>query len=217
LTLPSSSTPPEVSGGDYSTPGSAPGAPGLALTARIEGLLFASAAPVSIEQLATVLGEQSRQIERALEGLAEECQRRGIRVQRHDSRVQLTTAPELAVDIERLLGLEATAHLTQAGLEALAIIAYQQPVTRPHIDAVRGVNSDSVLGTLLRHGLIDEAGRSDGPGRPILYVTTPEFLQHFGLASLADLPPLGLAPLEQPGEDSGPGEAAPVPEAGGDG
>jgi segregation and condensation protein B len=217
LTLPSSSSPPDVSGGDYSTPGSAPGAPGLELTARIEGLLFASAAPVSIDQLAAVLGEQGRQIERALEVLAEECRGRGIRLLRHDSRVQLTTAPELAMDIERLLGLEATAHLSQAALEVLAIVAYQQPVTRPHIDSVRGVNSESVLGTLLRHGLIDEAGRSDGPGRPILYVTTPEFLQHFGLASLADLPPLGLAPLGEAGEESDEAEGEGGAEGGGDG
>lgn len=121
------------------------------------------------------------------------------------------------MDIERLLGLEATAHLSQAALEVLAIVAYQQPVTRPHIDSVRGVNSESVLGTLLRHGLIDEAGRSDGPGRPILYVTTPEFLQHFGLASLADLPPLGLAPLGEAGEESDEAEGEGGAEGGGDG
>ena len=144
---------------------------GLSLEARIEGLLFVSAEPLAIDQLAAALQVPPRQIEKALEALASEYGRRGIRLQRHDSRVQLTTAPELAVEIERLLGLELSARLTQAAVEVLAIVAYQQPVTRPHIDSIRGVNSDSVLRTLLRHGLIEEAGRSEGPGRPILYVT----------------------------------------------
>ena len=75
-------------------------------------------------------------------------------------------------------------------VEALAIIAYREPVTRPLIDSIRGVNSDGVLKSLLSKGLIQEIGRADSPGRPILYSTTPDFLQHFGLASLAELPPL---------------------------
>ncbi len=149
-----------------------------------------------VDQLAAALGKSVREVETALETLGEACRQRGIRLQRHGAQVQLTTAPEVAADVEKLLGLESTSHLTQAALEVLAIIAYQQPVTRPQIDAVRGVNSDSALRTLLRHGLIDEAGRSEGPGRPILYVTTPEFLQHFGLASLRELPPLGLPAVE---------------------
>jgi segregation and condensation protein B len=172
----------------------------------LEGLLFVSTGAVQISHLASVLKVPLREAEAALNSLAESYRRRGIRLQRHDSRAQLTSAPELAEDVERLLGLESTTHLTQAGLEVLAIVAYQQPVTRPHIDSVRGVNSESVLGTLLRHGLIEEAGRSDGPGRPILYVTTPEFLRHFGLSSLNELPPLGLPPLgpeasEEPGPE----------------
>jgi segregation and condensation protein B len=77
----------------------------------------------------------------------------------------------------------------------LAIIAYQQPVTRPHIDSIRGVNSDSVLRTLLRHGLIEDVGRSEGPGRPILYTTTSEFLQHFGINTLKELPQLSPTPV----------------------
>jgi segregation and condensation protein B len=104
--------------------------------------------------------------------------------------VQLTTAPETAEAIERFLGLEATSHLSRAALETLAIIAYQQPVTRPQVDSVRGVNSDGVMRSLLSKGLIQEGGRAEGPGRPILYSTTPEFLQHFGLNSLNELPPL---------------------------
>jgi segregation and condensation protein B len=88
--------------------------------------------------------------------------------------------------------------LSRAALETLAIIAYQQPVTRPQIEAVRGVNSDSVIKNLLSKGLVEESGRAEGPGRPVLYSTTTEFMQHFGLASLGDLPPLSLP---EPGAD----------------
>jgi segregation and condensation protein B len=95
----------------------------------------------------------------------------------------------LAGTVEKFLGLEATARLSRAALEALAIIAYRQPITRPGVDSIRGVNSDGVMKSLLSKGLVQEIGRSDGPGRPILYGTTSEFLQHFGLASLAELPP----------------------------
>jgi segregation and condensation protein B len=117
---------------------------------------------------------------------------RGLRVQRHAGSVQLTTAPRLAARVERFLGLERRSHISRSGLETLAIIAYQQPITRPRIDAIRGVNSDSMLKGLLSKGLIYELGRSQGPGRPILYATTPEFLQHLGLNSVTELPPLSI-------------------------
>ena len=83
--------------------------------------------------------------------------------------------------------------LSRAALETLAIIAYQQPVTRPHIDAIRSVNSESILKCLLNKGLILEIGRADGPGRPFLYSTTPEFLQHFGFNSILEMPSLAKA------------------------
>jgi len=108
----------------------------------------------------------------------------------------MTSAPEFAGLVERFLGLEATTRLSRAALETLAIIAYQQPVTRPQVDAVRGVNSDSMMKSLLNKGLIQESGRTDGPGRPILYITTAEFLQHFGINSIRDLPPLDLTEEE---------------------
>ena len=108
--------------------------------------------------------------------------------------MQLTTAPELASIVEHFLGLEATTHLSRAALETLAIIAYQQPVTRPQVDSIRGVNSDGMMKSLLSKGLVQESGRADGPGRPILYSTTPEFLQHFGLSSIIELPPLAVQP-----------------------
>jgi segregation and condensation protein B len=129
-------------------------------------------------------------VERGLNELDTALANRGLRLQRNAGRFQLTTAPQLAELVERFLGLEATTHLSRAALETLAIIAYQQPVTRPQIDSIRGVNSDSMMKSLLHKGLILESGRADGPGRPILYSTTPEFLQHFGLSSILEMPSL---------------------------
>jgi segregation and condensation protein B len=162
--------------------------------ARLEALLFVAAGPVQPLQLASALNLPLRTVESYLEKLelrlSSDTATRGLRLQRHHGRVQLTTSPDMAEDIERFLGLESTSKLTRAALEALAIIAYQQPVTRPEIDAIRGVNSDGVLKSLLSKGLVQEVGRAERPGRPILYVTTSDFLQHFGLNSLEELPPL---------------------------
>jgi segregation and condensation protein B len=162
----------------------------LSLSAQLEALLFVSGEPVATAQLATALDVAPSVIERGLNELDASLSQRGLKLQRHAGRVQLTTAPQLAELVERFLGLEATAHLSRAALETLAIIAYQQPVTRPQIDAIRGVNSDSMMKSLLHKNLILESGRADGPGRPILYSTTPEFLQHFGLNSILEMPPL---------------------------
>ncbi len=159
---------------------------------RLEALLFVAAEPVLPAQLAAALETTSTEIEQGLRALEESLAARGLRLQRHAGRVQLTTAPEFASFVERFLGLEATTRLSRAALETLAIIAYQQPVTRPQVDAVRGVNSDGMMKSLLAKGLIQETGRAEGPGRPILYNTTPEFLQHFGINSVRDLPALEL-------------------------
>lgn len=164
----------------------------LSLAAQIEALLFVAAEPATIGQLAAALETSGEEVQRALSELDALFADRGLRLQRFNGRVQITTAPETADAVERFLGLEIASHLSRAALETLAIIAYQQPVTRPQVDSVRGVNSDGVMKSLLSKGLIQEGGRAEGPGRPILYSTTPEFLQHFGLNSLADLPPLHL-------------------------
>jgi len=174
--------------------------PKITLSARLEALLFASPSAASTSQLAQALETTPRRVEIALEELESRYKDSGLRVQRFRGRLQLTTAAEAAEDVERFLGLEASTRLSRAALEALAIVAYQQPVTRPQVDAIRGVNSDSVLKTLLSHGLIEEAGRAEAPGRPILYVLTPEFLQQFGLDSLDDLPPLDGEPAKADGE-----------------
>lgn len=162
----------------------------LSLTARLEALLFVAPGPVTPAQLASALEITTGEVEKGLAALEMEYRLRGLRLQRHHGRVQLTTAAEAAPLVERFLGLEATSRLSRAALETLAIVAYQQPVTRPAMDAVRGVDSEGVLKSLLSKGLVQEVGRAERPGRPILYSTTPDFLQHFGLNSLEELPPL---------------------------
>jgi segregation and condensation protein B len=160
------------------------------LRQRLEAVLLAAPGPASLEQLAVALQVEPALVDQALAELEADYRERGLRLQRHRGRAQLTTAPEYAEDVERFLQLDSRTRLSRAAVEVLAIIGYKQPVTRPAIDSIRGVNSDASLKTLLRHGLIEEIGRSAGPGRPILYGTSPEFLQHFGLNSLDELPPL---------------------------
>jgi len=176
--------------------------PELPLEVRLEAMLFVAAEPVTTAQLATALDVTTSVVERGLKELEDSLTARGLRLQRHGGRVQLTTAAELAELIERFLGLEAVSHLSRAALETLAIVAYQQPVTRPQVDSIRGVNSDGMMKSLLSKGLIQESGRTDGPGRPILYSTSPAFLQHFGVDSLAELPALAVPEMEasHPGE-----------------
>jgi segregation and condensation protein B len=159
---------------------------------------------VTIAQIANALGKTNRTIEKELDSLEIVYGERGIRLQRHRGRVQLVTAPETATLVEHFLGLEATSSLSRAALETLSIVAYQQPTTRPQIESIRGVNSDGVMKTLLSKGLIQEMGRADGPGRPILYSTTPEFLGYFGLTSIEELPPLNIEEVLNNKENGGP-------------
>jgi segregation and condensation protein B len=173
----------------------------LTLEAQIEALLFVSDAPVKPAKLADVLGVKVKAVETSLATMADTYTNRGIRLQQYRGGYQLTSAPESAELVERFLDLEATAKLSKAAVEALAIVAYQQPVTRPQVDSIRGVNSDGVMRSLLNKGLLEEAGRSDGPGRPILYGTTALFLNHFGLSSIKDLPELNIE-IEMPDEQA---------------
>jgi segregation and condensation protein B len=159
------------------------------LEKKIEALLFVASSPVPVNQLTQTLGISSHEVEIGIRNLEKYYEiNSGLRIQTHSGRMQLTTAAELGPLIEKFLGLEATTRLSKAALEALAIIAYRQPITRPGIDSVRGVNSDGVIKSLLNRGLLEEVGRLEGPGRPILYGTTPEFLQQFGLSSIKELP-----------------------------
>lgn len=157
----------------------------------LESLLFVAGGPASISRLAATLEITPAAVQKLLRELEADYDARGLRLQwSGDNMVQLTTAPEAAAAIERFLGLELTTQLSQAALEVLAIVAYMQPATRPQIDHIRGVNSDGALRSLLSKGLIEEVGRLEKPGRPILYGTTPDFLQSFGLGALTEMPPL---------------------------
>ena len=161
----------------------------LSMSARIEALLFVAPGSVTAAQLAGALNISEKETEAELKKLEGEYGTgRGLALQWHNGRVQLTSSPNASEAIELFLGLESMARLSRAGLETLTIVAYKQPVTRPTIDSIRGVSSDGVLKSLLSRGLIQEVGRTEGPGRPILYGTTSDFLQHFGLSSLAQLP-----------------------------
>jgi segregation and condensation protein B len=162
------------------------------LPALVEALLLVASGPVALTDLAEVAGAHLDDIDEAVERLTE-IEDRGWVVQRHRDQVQLATAPRFAGHIRRFLGLEREARLSSAALETVAIIAYQQPVTRSTIEAVRGVDSTGVLATLLSRGLIEAGGRAESPGQPYQYVTTPAFLQHFGLSDLDELPPLGTS------------------------
>ncbi len=158
----------------------------------VESLLFIAGESVTVAQLAQALELPADAVEAALERLVAVCATRGVRVQRQDENIQLVSAPESAAVIERFLGGQPPARLSAAALEALAIIAYRQPITRAQVDAMRGVDSSGVIRALLGRDLVVESGRLETVGRPILYATTPEFLRQFGLANLAELPPLDL-------------------------
>jgi segregation and condensation protein B len=191
-----------MSSPDYSTAEPDHSGDELDLSAQLEALLFVAPGTVTTSQLAAALEISSREIENGLADLEKQYAQRGLRLQRHRGRLQLTTSPTIGPLVERFLGLEATSRLSRAALEALAIVAYKQPVTRPEVDAIRGVNSDGVLKTMLSKGLIEDIGRAESPGRPILYCTTPDFLQHFGLNSLEELPPLYLDEEQKENENS---------------
>lgn len=173
------------------------------LTSLVESLLFISPNPVSISQIASALDESDKNVKKALEELSNHyLEYHCLSLQWHQNRVQLTTHPDVSEIIEKFLNIEITTTLSQAALEALAIIAYKQPITRPEIDEIRGVNSDGVVRNLLSKGLIEETGRLEGAGRPILYGTTADFLSYFGLSSLDELPAFDVLPLSQDGGTS---------------
>jgi len=157
----------------------------------IEGLLFAAGDEgLDARELAEVLELDWRVVEELVEEMREEydASNRGVRIVTVAGSYQLTTNPDHAPYFARLAQVPSRGTLSQAALETLAIIAYRQPITRVEIEEIRGVKSDRALQTLLAKELIQEAGRADAVGRPILYETTKQFLQYFGLSSLSDLP-----------------------------
>jgi len=158
--------------------------------ATLESLLFVAQEPVELAVLARSLHLKEEEIEEALDSLAEDCRQRGVRILRSGDLVQMATAPEAARYVENFLNMDHHQRLSTAGLETLAIIAYKQPITRAGIEAVRGVNSDGAVATLLARDLIEEVGRAHTPGRAVLFGSTVRFLEHFGLERPEDLPPL---------------------------
>lgn len=162
------------------------------LQAIVESLLFAAAAPVPLARLVQALdGHDRREVAAAVRRLGETYERegRGLRVVEVAGGFQIRTVAEHGPWVRRLLGGKPP-RLSRPMLETLAIIAYRQPCTRPEIEAIRGVDVDAVVTTLLERRMIRIVGRKEAPGRPILYGTTPEFLEVFGLPDLGALPPL---------------------------
>ncbi|MDQ3327251.1 MAG: SMC-Scp complex subunit ScpB [Chloroflexota bacterium] len=162
----------------------------VALGVLVEALLFAAGRPVTPAELASALDVPRADVLDALSSLRETLTDRGIRLHEHAGEWQLVSAPTAARAVERLAGLPTPQRLSPASLETLSIVAYQQPVTRAQVEAVRGVDCSGVLGNLASRGLIEEVGRSETPGKPILYGTGFEFLRLFGLEALDRLPPL---------------------------
>ena len=175
---------------------------GADLAGHLVALLFVADEPLAIETAARVLEVDRQEVEAAASYLQQHPPL-GLIVQRMKDRLVLSTSPRSAVFVERWLGRPEAMRLSRAALETLALIAYHQPLTRAEIEAVRGVSSDSAVATLLARNLIEEVGRRDSPGHPVLFGTTPEFLRYLGIGSLDELPP-----LEQAGVGPNRGESA---------
>ena len=177
---------------------------GGTLAGRIEAILFVAGEPVRVEELAKALNVTVRQVEDELAKLRDEYDfnQRGFTLKRFGHQVQLATRALYATDVVHLLQPVQKQSLTQAAMETLAVIAYKQPVTRAEVEQVRGVKCDYSVQSLMKKELIMEVGRKETLGRPILYGTTENFLAHFGLSTLDDLPPMPEIPTEEkPDED----------------
>ena len=164
------------------------------LPCAIEAILFVAGEPVNVSELAHALDMTVAELNPVLDELKDAYDRdvRGLRLNRFGMSVQLATRPDYAPYIERLLQPVQKQSLTQAAMETLSIIAYRQPITKTEIEAVRGVKCDYSVTSLMNKGLIQEVGRRETLGRPILYGTTEQFLSHFGIETLDDLPVLEI-------------------------
>ena len=162
------------------------------IRAAVEAMLFACGDPIGADKLAQAVQLPQVSVEAALEALREHYTREdsGLCLLHLNTRWQMTTRPYYGEMVKRILDTRRNAPLSPAALEVLAVIAYNQPVSRSFIEQVRGVDSSSSVSGLLEKGLIEEAGRLDLPGRPVSFRTTDTFLRVFGLSSLADLPPV---------------------------
>lgn len=185
----------------------------------LEALIFVSDKPLTVFQIREVAGGVSEQdIRQAISELNQEYEstNRSFVIQEVAGGFRMATRPELAPWLKSFYKVKVKERLTRPSLETLAIIAYKQPVTKPEIEAIRGVNTDGVIATLLERNLLKIAGRKDSPGRPLLYATTDEFLAHFGLGGISDMPK--LPEVQQLTTQTTEGNPSPQPEiAGGSG
>lgn len=177
------------------------------LTATLEAVLFASGEPVSVERLADAVDADRVTIYKLLDILteryaADDC---GICLLRLDAQVQLCTKAQYAAYVRRMLDMRRNVPLSPAAMEVLAIVAYNQPVTKAFVEQIRGVDCSGVLGSLTAKGLVEEKGRLELPGRPLLYGTTTQFLRCFSISSLDELPALPSKQQEEQLEEAGEG------------
>lgn len=170
------------------------------LQRAIEAILFAAGEPVEISRLAVTLEADERDVEKAASELANEWafSRRGIRILRLDNAFQMVSSGEMADYVTKCLETRKPPKLSSSQLETLTIIAYYQPATKAMVEQIRGVDSAYSITALLNKKLIEDAGRLNVPGRPILYKTTPDFLRTFGLSSLEELPAIEKVDLGEP-------------------
>lgn len=160
--------------------------------AAVEAILFASGSPVEPDKIAQAIEVKPSQAEKLILELMDdyEKQERGIRIIKLNKSYQMVSAKKFAPEIRKVMDLRRNTPLSQAALEVLAVVAYNQPVTKAFVEQVRGVDCSGVLGSLTTKGLVEEKGRLELPGRPLLYGTTENFLRCFNLESIENLPPL---------------------------
>jgi segregation and condensation protein B len=158
----------------------------------LESLLFLAGEPLTLSSLKGVIETDENEIKKLMEELIEEYNNRGggILIKELAGGYQMITNPQHAPGIKKFLGIHASNKLSLAALEALAVIAYKQPIIKTEIEQIRGVNSDGVIKTLLEKRMVKIVGKKEAPGKPMLYGTTKEFLQYFGLKDLTELPTL---------------------------
>ncbi len=167
----------------------------------IESLLFVAEKPISVREIADASGIMASEVQKYLKEIDTDYKEKGIRLVRKGEYFSFVSAPENAKEVSSLLNEELRHDLSQAALETLAVITYKQPLTRTEIEEIRGVNSDSIVRNLMIRGLIAEVGRKETVGKPILYGTTMEFVQFFGLDNEDSLPKLAEITLFEGGNE----------------
>ena len=176
------------------------------VTAAIEAILYAAGHPVEYSKLSEVLGLSVHDVKNIIEAMSTEYNseksKRGIMLLSYPESCQFATKEEFLPYIREALGIKRGGNLSASTMEALAVVAYNQPVTRAYVDAVRGVDSSYAMTSLIDKGLIESLARLDAPGRPMLYTTTEKFLRVFGLRSLEDLPKTELSPSDTPAPEA---------------